>query len=67
MDPTAVLMQIRRLTGLWEKDLLGPLDEDIEPSDYADQLSELIVMLDEWITKGGFLPAGWASRDRSQA
>lgn len=29
---------------------------------YADQLAEHIESLDEWLTKGGFLPNEWQSK-----
>lgn len=51
MDPDATLAEIRQLN---EKAKQAPLGiED------TDQLSILIEALDEWLTKGGFLPTEW--------
>lgn len=51
MDPNAALAEIRKLT----RDVLkGRADEeDIE------RLAELIEGLDNWLSKGGFLPKNW--------
>jgi hypothetical protein len=49
MDPDHTLADIRRLAAR----------EDLSPQDAA-YLAELVQALDEWISKGGFLPRPWA-------
>lgn len=51
MDPNAALERIRDLVGAVERH--GRADDGRE-------LAEVVRGLDEWITKGGFLPAEWA-------
>jgi hypothetical protein len=49
MDPNATLARIRELC----REI--PLDAP----DEAAELAELVGSLDEWITRGGYLPAVW--------
>jgi hypothetical protein len=54
MDPDQTLAQIRRIIA----DMARPrsaLDELVD----ARLLAELVEALDDWITKGGFLPQPW--------
>lgn len=51
MDPDATLAQIRELITQQQTD-------DLNDTDTAN-LVELIDSLDEWLTKGGFLPTEW--------
>lgn len=51
MDPDATLAEIRQLN---EAAKQAPLNVE-----QTDQLSVLIEALDEWLTKGGFLPTEW--------
>lgn len=61
MDPDANLAQIREL----RKFFMEPPDE-MTPGltnafiDKAVELAALIEAQDEWMSKGGFLPADWA-------
>lgn len=53
MDPNACLDEMRTLAeSLAESD-------DPDPCD-VERLAYLVQSLDQWITKGGFLPAAWA-------
>lgn len=52
MDPTATLDEIRGLTAIGG-------DRGLD-SDDADRLQDLVLALDEWLSKGGFLPAAWS-------
>lgn len=55
MDPNATLARIRELTA-------SLLDSDADPGTAAsigDQLAEHVQALDEWLSKGGFLPRAW--------
>lgn len=55
MDPNATLAEIRALT-------VALITADLSTSDLiakATRLAELTFALDEWITKGGFLPEAW--------
>lgn len=51
MDPDVMLDEMRALA---KSDLS-------EFGDEVHRLAELTLALDEWITKGGFLPADWRS------
>lgn len=61
MDPNATLRQIRRIV-----DRMADADatpKDPETAAYvndADALVTLVASLDDWIAKGGFLPAEWS-------
>lgn len=59
MDPNATLKEIleiaERMISVDDRDA-GELIED------SLQLVELVMALDEWMTKGGFLPEKWAAR-----
>lgn len=55
MDPDEVLRQIRATA----KQLQVDVTRDIKIQ-HADDLAELILGLDAWITGGGFLPRDWA-------
>lgn len=53
MDPNANLRdQLKLATKIMEE----PRTEWVDPAD-AKLLAELVLALDEWISKGGFLPA----------
>jgi hypothetical protein len=55
MDPNATLAEIRAA-------LADMGRSDITPHEYADAASvlhERIEILDEWLSKGGFLPDAW--------
>jgi hypothetical protein len=54
MDPTACLIEIRRLVTEINE---SPADDR---ADLALDLAEHVAALDEWITKGGFRPTQWA-------
>lgn len=54
MDPTANLMEMRRIAS-------RILDGKAEPSD-AERLAELLAALDGWLRGGGPLPAPWGVR-----
>lgn len=41
------------------KDILLPDLSDMELEEKAVRLAELVVALDEWIRKGGFIPEAW--------
>lgn len=62
MDPNAALERIREITRGYN----DPDSEDFNAVpgvddlvDYAQQLTELVDGLDEWLTKGGFVPEAW--------
>jgi hypothetical protein len=57
MDPNAALAAIREaITSLQE-----PTDDTEDAWNQVDELVDHVVALDEWLTKGGFLPDAWAS------
>jgi hypothetical protein len=51
MDPNAILESIRELVASNEQRILSPSD--------GDTLAELVGALDEWLSRGGFLPGAW--------
>jgi hypothetical protein len=54
MDPDAALAQIRELIADQQT------HNELNDTD-TDRLVELIDSLDEWMTKGGFLPTEWSA------
>ena len=61
MDPNATLRELRGLFRQWEQaGSRGPWDEHD-----ADRAIELARDLDEWLTKGGFLPRAWGHAYRA--
>lgn len=68
MDPNANLKEQReivaRMIELQDMPDDPPTDEGryAEHAQLAARLAELVQALDEWITKGGALPAAWGKR-----
>ncbi len=71
MDPDANLEEQREVTAdiMKIRDAADPYtgefteDQELELVTHAERLAELAQALDEWISKGGFLPKPWkASR-----
>lgn len=56
MDPNATLQRIRSLSNTWEE--WGSLE--LDPLATLDELTELMLGLDEWLTSGGFRPNDWS-------
>jgi hypothetical protein len=53
LDPNATLAELRRLVDEhWDEDSAG---------DPAREFAEHVSALDDWLTRGGFLPAVWES------
>lgn len=59
MDPNRALADIRRLVARLDAGFNGP--EPFDPAD-AHELAELVDGLDQWLSRGGFLPDAWAKR-----
>lgn len=67
MDPTACLKEIREIAdrmydAVW-------IDHRTPTQRYLDdsrRLAELVPALDEWITRGGFLPSPWSVEGRGR-
>lgn len=55
MDPTANLQEQLRIA----KRIANGRDAD------SVRLADLVIALNEWITRGGFLPAPWAAAQRA--
>ena len=51
MDPDAILAALRELIGLYNSGQATGAD--------TDRIVDLSQALDEWFTRGGFLPAAW--------
>ena len=60
MDPNKTLEEMRALVERIHEEL----DEDATTS--AEELALLVTSLDEWLTRGGFLPDAWASQRDTQ-
>jgi hypothetical protein len=56
MDPNANLKEMREIA----KTILS--GEEYDTGYDAVRLAELVEALDEWITKGGFLPEAWSKK-----
>jgi hypothetical protein len=54
MDPNAALVSIRELVSL--------LVDSPFATPQETELAELVQGLDEWLTRGGFLPTAWERR-----
>jgi hypothetical protein len=58
VDPNTNLAEMRELAAAILNDQSCP--DPYEPSAaQAERLAELVQALDEWLTKGGFLPHDW--------
>jgi hypothetical protein len=53
MDPNETLARIRELTTLAFEKEIGRAE--------AEELAELVMSLDTWISGGGFLPSDWSA------
>lgn len=61
MDPNACLEEIRRLaTQQRDADVA---ENNLSPSSVY-RLAELVLALDEWLARGGFLPRTWERKDK---
>ena len=57
MDPDAALAQMREaIKTLWAA------ESSVAAAAAADSLAEHAAALDQWLSKGGFLPAAWSRR-----
>ena len=56
MDPNETLAQLRDALSRLE-DVRGPARGPL--ADAASDLRDAAVALDEWLSRGGFLPEGW--------
>jgi hypothetical protein len=52
MDPNAMLDELRQIFGLAD---IKQIDVDIE------RAAKLFSVLDDWVTRGGFLPNAWSA------
>ncbi len=65
MDPNATLSQLRRVVARIHDNDATPRDpETAAMLQDADLLATLFDSLDEWISRGGFLPEGWKVANR---
>lgn len=64
MDPNANLEEIRETI----KSLRGhENDSDAKIATDGERLADLVEALDEWISKGGFVPTEWQNGTRKEA
>lgn len=57
MDPNTTLATLREAYSTWE-DTIGNAEGPL--IDVGCDMRDAIVALDEWLSKGGFLPTAWA-------
>lgn len=64
MDPDANLAEQRRLAEHIAHHIHTPLTKDVSDlvAGYAARLAELVIALDEWISRGGFYPKDWTKQ-----
>ena len=60
MDPEANLKELRELTKMVAEADLNDKDGLEAIAETAPRMAELFQALDEWLTKGGFLPKDWS-------
>mgnify|MGYP007011099275 CR=1 FL=1 len=58
MDPNETLAELRELVTLQRKGKVHPDKADY----YVRMVSDLVEALDEWLSKGGFMPEDWDKR-----
>lgn len=57
MDPDATLLSLREaIETVWAA------ESSVAAAAAADQVAEYAAALDQWLSKGGFLPAAWSRR-----
>ncbi len=57
MDPNAALVKIRDNVKTYQE-----TDDAETANDAADRVVEAVAYLDQWLSRGGFLPASWRKR-----
>lgn len=66
MDPDEALKELRSRVFFARANRESGLEfPDVDPAENLDRIVELFEALDTWITRGGFLPAQWATVPRS--
>jgi hypothetical protein len=68
MDPNQTLAELLAIAnGLYDADT-DNMDANAlrEIAEHGCMLAEYVKNLDEWLTKGGFLPSQWTSTDEPQ-
>jgi hypothetical protein len=68
MDPNQTLAELLAIAnGLYDADTDNMDVKGLrEIAEQGCMLAEYVKNLDEWLTKGGFLPSRWASTDEPQ-
>lgn len=54
MDPNETLKEMRRLSNL-----IDQTEDEWLRGQYAEELCWAVDSMDEWLSKGGFLPTAW--------
>lgn len=65
MDPNENLKEQRKIVA--EINAARDADADAFDFDKVMRLADLVQAMDEWMTKGGFLPEAWVSTERNAA
>lgn len=56
MDPNATLREIQKITAAYAA---GVITSGEERANALDEMASHVGSLDEWLTRGGFLPDDW--------
>jgi hypothetical protein len=57
VDPEETLRRMRKLALMLTD--TGSIPTEVEERMHGEELAELTIALDEWLSKGGFLPSDW--------
>lgn len=60
MDPDATLREIQEIVAAYSA---GVIVGDDARADLLDEMVSHVAQLDQWLTRGGFLPTSWARVD----
>lgn len=61
MDPNATLETLRQLCADWENGITRDSEQ------LAGEFFDAVTALDEWLTRGGFLPRAWEHATQERA
>lgn len=63
MDPNVVVDELRKLADEVLADDDDPASDDKDNSEVAYQMALRFDQLDNWLKKGGFIPAVWSKKE----
>lgn len=66
MDPDVNLEEQRKLAARLIAQIDSEPADDVIDLDDVDRLIELVQALDQWISRGGFLPQAWQKKEATK-